>query len=150
MTDPQAVQDMLEEYYMTCRDHGAMIAWQMGDAFEFYFDSAEKVAALLGLAVGTRGQRPDGRPVPMCAVPADARFSVQGDCLLVPLVPTDHAFGKLVRAGYALAVALYAPEPERPHRRRVVAVIYPETHSNPKVGDWLTILCKAPTVWATN
>lgn len=123
---PAWLQDMFEDFITLRRMHGVMLAWQMGDWFEFYLDDAVTVARILGVALTTRGKRPNGKPVHMCAVPADHRFTVRDGCLLVPLDPTDHDFGRIVQAGQPLAVAVHVDLPITTAKRQIAAVFYPE------------------------
>lgn len=143
--------DMFTEYYRLRHRNQALLAWLMGDFFEFYFDDAEWVASILGIALSARGKRPNGEPIPMCAVPADRRFTVVENCLLVPLVPTDHYFGKIVGAGQALAVVLPAPDPRAyPWERRIVAVFHPGDFPRPAVGGVITLVGPMPITASVN
>lgn len=134
---------MFEEYFrMHCR-HPAILAFQAGDRWEFLFDEAEQVAALLGLSVSTCGTKPSGEPIAICSIPAGTAFTIAGESLQVPLVLSDHPFGKIVAAGHPVAVATHAPEPrEAPEEHRIVAVIYPETWVKHSVGNFVTLVGK--------
>ena len=147
MTGASGFGPMFEKYFGLKRRHSALLAWQMGDWFEFYFNDAERVAAILGVALSTRGKRPNGKPIPMCAVPADTRFTVLRDCLLVPLDPTDHFFGKIVQAGYPLAVALHVEGRDADaHEHRIVAVFHPGDFPRAAVGNVITLVGPLPSL----
>ncbi|HOZ34116.1 MAG TPA: hypothetical protein PLM52_14670 [Tabrizicola sp.] len=147
MSGASGFDPMFEEYFGLRRRQGAILAWQMGDWFEFYFDDAEFVAAILGVALSTRGKRPNGKPIPMCAVPADARLSVHQDCLLVPLDPTDHFFGKIVQAGQPLAVALHVDgRGAGTHEHKIVAVFHPGDFPRAAVGNVITLVGPLPSL----
>jgi MutS domain I len=147
MKPPNQWPPMFEEYFGLHRRHGSILAWQMGASWEFYLEEAHQVAALLDLSVTSCGTKPNGEPIPVCSIPANAGFSVAGDCLLVPLVPTDHPFGKIVQAGHALAIAVHAPEPRAtPDEHRIVAVFWPDDWPLPPVGRFVTLVGKVERV----
>lgn len=118
--------DLFDDYVTLRRQYGVILAFQMGDWFEFYWSDAIEVSRVLGIALTTRGKRPNGEPVHVCAVPADHRFTVKDGCLLVPLDPTDHDFGRIVESGQPLAVAVHVDLPITTAKRRIAAVFYPE------------------------
>jgi hypothetical protein len=104
----------------------ALLAWQMGDFFEFYWDDARIVADVLGIALSCRGQMPNGERIPMCGIPADTRFPTQAERMIVPLGRTDHYFGLIVEAGHALAVAVRAPWRDGIWTHRIVVTFDPK------------------------
>lgn len=131
---------------MHCR-HAAILAFQAEDSWRFYFEEAQQVAALLGLAVTTGGAKPTGEPIPMCSMPVGTAFTMAGGCLQVPLVLADHPFGKILAAGHPIAVAAHAPEPrDSPEEHCIVAVLFPEGWSQLAVGGFVTLIGKTETV----
>jgi DNA mismatch repair protein MutS len=147
-TEPQWLEDMFDQFVRLRRQHNVILAWQMGDWFEFYFSDAEHVASVLGIALTARGKRANGQPIPMCAVPADARFTRLQDCLLIPLTPTDHFFGKIVAAGSSLAVALHVDgRGDGTHLREIVAVFHSGDSPKAATGDVITLVGPMPRLW---
>nr|WP_115367688.1 DNA mismatch repair protein MutS [Alteripontixanthobacter maritimus] len=68
-------------------DH--LLFYRMGDFFELFFDDARKAAAVLDIALTSRGEK-DGEPIPMCGVPV---HSAEG------------YLARLIRAGCRVAIA---------------------------------------------
>jgi MutS domain I len=101
---------MFDAYQRMRGAQAAILAWQMGDWFEFYGPDATIVAEVCGIALGRRGSTATGEPLPMCGVSADTRFLPAEGRLLIPLTPTHHFFGQIVEAGHPLAVAVYRNE----------------------------------------
>ena len=114
------------EYLRLKNGTDALLAWQMGDFFEFYWDDARIVADALGIALSCRGQMPNGERIPMCGIPADTRFPMQAERMIVPLIPTDYYFGQIVEAGHALAVAVHAPKPDGSWAHRIIVTFDPK------------------------
>jgi DNA mismatch repair protein MutS len=46
-----------------------IVFWRMGDFYEAFFEDAVTVASVLGIVLTKRGTH-DGKPIPMCGVPA--------------------------------------------------------------------------------
>ncbi|WP_374374959.1 hypothetical protein [Tabrizicola sp.] len=99
---------MFEAYDGLRQETAAIIAFQLGDFFEFFESDALVVSRVCGIAMSQRGLLPNGAPRLMCGVPADLRFLPAEDRQLIPLFPsTVHYFGHIVEAGHPLAVAVY-------------------------------------------
>lgn len=97
----------LEEYDCLRQETAAVLAFQLGEWFEFYEADAIAVSEACGIAISQRGLLPDGLPRLMCGVPADLRFSPAEGRQVIPLTPTHHIFGQIVEAGHTLAVAVH-------------------------------------------
>ena len=82
----------------------ALLGFQMGSFFEFFFDDAMIVAEVCGLRLVHRGQ------VPMCVFPASAIFpeATAGDVAFVG--SSAQYFAAIVAAGYPVAVCLQTAE----------------------------------------
>lgn len=98
---------MLQAYFQMRERQTAILAWQMGEWFEFYGEDAKIVGEVCGIALGRRGSLPNGDPLTMCSVPADLRFRSIDGRMVIPLTPTHYYFGQIVEAGHALAVAIH-------------------------------------------
>ena len=86
----------------------------MGDFYELFYDDARRAAALLDIALTTRGQSA-GEPIPMAGVPV---HSVEG------------YLARLVRRGESVAICEQIGDPAKskgPVERQVVRVITPGT-----------------------
>ena len=60
---------MMEQYLaLKGEAEGCLLFYRMGDFFELFFDDAKEAAAILDIALTTRGEH-GGEPVPMCGVP---------------------------------------------------------------------------------
>ena len=105
-----------------------------GDFYESFFDDAKVISENLGLVLTSRGTDGLGENIPMCGIPWHA---------------ADNYFGRLVRAGYKLALVEQMETPaqakERGHKyidRRVIRVLTPGTLTdenllNPKNSNFL-------------
>lgn len=117
----------------------ALLAFQMGDFFEFYQDDARTVAGVLNIAMTQRGCTADGRPIRMCGVPADARFTRHPNSFGFSLIPSSFYFSRLVAAGHALAVAVPVQavadlRKGQLQRRVIVARVEPVRGTSPMCG----------------
>lgn len=126
MKTPSGYIPMFDKYFEARRQSGAILAWQMGDFFEFYLEDAKIVSEVCGIVLGRRGCMPNGDPLPMCGIPADTRFPMQAERRIVPLGRTDHYFGLIVEAGHALAVAVRAPWRDGIWTHRIVVTFDPK------------------------
>ena len=97
----------------------ALLMFRLGDFYESFFDDAKIISSKLGLVLTARGTDGDGADIPMCGIPWHA---------------SDNYFGRLVRAGYKLALVEQMETPaqakERGHKfieRKIVRVLTPGT-----------------------
>jgi MutS domain I len=139
LTVGNGLPKMFEEYGRVRGQHTAILAWQMGDWFEFYLDDAKIVAEVCTIAITTRWRMANGEALPMCGVPADTRFSVGFERTVISLTPTDYFFGQIVEAGYPLAVAVYANGRDGRDGWKVVATFDPADFT-PTVGPARAVL----------
>ncbi|GIX20027.1 MAG: hypothetical protein KatS3mg120_1703 [Erythrobacter sp.] len=81
---------MMAQYLALRAEAGeALLFYRMGDFFELFFEDAKVAAAVLDIALTTRGEH-GGAPIPMCGVPvhsaeklsrpADQGRPPRGDC----------------------------------------------------------------------
>ncbi|MDZ4274170.1 MAG: DNA mismatch repair protein MutS, partial [Erythrobacter sp.] len=81
---------MMAQYLALREEAGdALLFYRMGDFFELFFDDARAAAAILDIALTTRGEH-DGQPIPMCGVPVHSAESY---------------LARLIRAGCRVAIA---------------------------------------------
>lgn len=81
---------MMQQYQALKREAGeCLLFYRMGDFFELFFDDARDAAAILDIALTTRGEH-GGEPVPMCGVPVHA---------------AETYLARLIRAGRRVAIA---------------------------------------------
>ena len=78
-----------------------LLFYRMGDFFELFFDDARRAAAILDIALTTRGEH-DGEPVPMCGVPVHSAESY---------------LARLIRAGERVAIAEQVETPDEAKAR---------------------------------
>ena len=119
---------------MKSENPDALLMFRLGDFYEAFFDDAKTVSEKLGLVLTSRGSDGDGENIPMCGIPWHA---------------ADNYFGRLVRAGYKLALVEQMETPAeakaRGHKyidRRVIRVLTPGTLTdesllNPKSSNFL-------------
>jgi DNA mismatch repair protein MutS len=113
---------MLRQYFALKEQAGdALLLYRMGDFYELFFEDARTAAPILGIAL-TRRRHNDDVEAPMCGVPHHA---------------FDSYLGKLLKAGYRVAVAEQVEDPAKAKglvRREIVRTHTPGTVSD---GDLL-------------
>ncbi len=111
---------VMQQYVdMKSENPDALLMFRLGDFYESFFDDAKTISAALGLVLTARGTDADGADIPMCGIPWHA---------------ADNYFGRLVRAGFSVALVEQMETPAeakaRGHKfidRRVVRVLTPGT-----------------------
>ncbi|MET4132613.1 DNA mismatch repair protein MutS [Porphyrobacter sp. MBR-155] len=93
---------MMAQYLALREDAGdALLFYRMGDFFELFFEDAKAAAAILDIALTTRGEH-DGQPIPMCGVPVHSAESY---------------LARLIRAGCRVAIAEQIETPDEAKAR---------------------------------
>ncbi|MEE1876708.1 DNA mismatch repair protein MutS [Altererythrobacter litoralis] len=88
---------MMQQYHALKREAGgSLLFYRMGDFFELFFDDARQAAAILDIALTSRGEH-GGEPVPMCGVPVHA---------------AENYLARLIKAGCRVAIAEQVETPE--------------------------------------
>lgn len=97
----------------------ALLMFRLGDFYESFFEDAKEISKQLGLVLTQRGTDADGVEIPMCGIPWHA---------------AENYFGRLVRAGFKVALVEQMETPAqakaRGHKfieRKVVRVLTPGT-----------------------
>ena len=126
---------------MKAENPDALLMFRLGDFYEAFFEDAKTVSEKLGLVLTSRGSDGDGENIPMCGIPWHA---------------ADNYFGRLVRAGFKVALVEQMETPAqakaRGHKfidRRVIRVLTPGTLTdenllNPKNSNFLVATCSNP------
>ena len=119
---------------MKAENPEALLMFRLGDFYEAFFEDAKVISENLGLVLTSRGSDGDGENIPMCGIPWHA---------------ADNYFGRLVRAGFKVALVEQMETPAqakmRGHKyidRRVIRVLTPGTLTdenllNPKNANFL-------------
>ncbi len=93
---------MMAQYLALRAEAGdALLFYRMGDFFELFFEDAKTAAAILDIALTTRGEH-GGQAIPMCGVPVHAAESY---------------LARLIRAGCRVAIAEQVETPEEAKAR---------------------------------
>ena len=93
---------MMQQYHALKRQaEGALLFYRMGDFFELFFDDARRAAAILDIALTSRGES-GGEPVPMCGVPVHA---------------AEGYLARLIKAGERVAIAEQVETPDEAKAR---------------------------------
>ena len=114
---PKSATPAMAQWFAIKAQHpDALVFFRMGDFFELFFADAEAAAAALDIALTRRGEH-EGRPVPMCGVPA---------------VAAELYLARLIRRGFRVAVAEQLEKASErragaPIRRDVVRLVTPGT-----------------------
>ncbi|HEX7005809.1 MAG TPA: DNA mismatch repair protein MutS [Alphaproteobacteria bacterium] len=94
---------MMAQYLALKREAGdCLLFYRMGDFFELFFDDAKEAAAILDIALTSRGEH-GGAPIPMCGVPV---HSAEG------------YLARLIKAGCRVAIAEQTESPEEARKAR--------------------------------
>ena len=116
---------MLRQYLELKQQAGsALLLYRMGDFYELFFEDAQRAAPILGIAL-TRRRHNDDVEAPMCGVPYHA---------------FDGYLGKLLQAGFRVAVAEQVEDPATAKglvRREIIRTHTPGTVSSTELleGD---------------
>ncbi len=106
---------MMEQYLKVKKEYAdCLVLFRLGDFYELFLDDAKIGSEVLGITLTTRKRGSDGR-IPMCGVPYHA---------------LDSYLGKLVKAGYKVAICEQmetADEADGMVERDVVRVVTPGT-----------------------
>lgn len=131
------------QQYVDIKDENpdALLMFRLGDFYEAFFEDAKTISRTLGLVLTQRGTDGDGENIPMCGIPWHA---------------ADNYFGRLVRAGFRVALVEQMETPAqakaRGHKfidRKIIRVLTPGTLTDenlltPKNSNFLIAL--TPTV----
>ncbi|MFM7347999.1 MAG: DNA mismatch repair protein MutS [Erythrobacter sp.] len=105
LDDPQPLgkpTPMMAQYLGLREEAGdALLFYRMGDFFELFFEDAKRAAAILDIALTTRGEH-GGQPIPMCGVPVHSAESY---------------LARLIKAGERVAIAEQVETPEEAKAR---------------------------------
>lgn len=132
---------MMVQYLSLKAEAGdCLLFYRMGDFFELFFDDARIAANALDIALTARGEH-DGKPVPMCGVPAHS---------------ADAYLARLIKAGHRVAIAEQTETPAEAKARgskalvnrgivRVVTAgtLTEETLLDARAANWLVALGEA-------
>lgn len=120
MAEKSKLTPVMQQYVdFKAENPDALLMFRLGDFYESFFDDAKTISSKLGLVLTARGTDADGEDIPMCGIPWHA---------------SDNYFGRLVRAGYKLALVEQMETPaqakERGHKfieRKIIRVLTPGT-----------------------
>lgn len=120
MTEKSKLTPVMQQYVdMKAENPDALLMFRLGDFYEAFFEDAKTISTTLSLVLTQRGTDAAGNDIPMCGIPWHA---------------ADNYFGRLVRAGYSVALVEQMETPAqakaRGHKyidRRVVRVLTPGT-----------------------
>ena len=120
MAEKSKLTPVMQQYVdMKAENPDALLMFRLGDFYESFFEDAKTISSVLGLVLTARGTDSDGVSIPMCGIPWHA---------------ADNYFGRLVRAGFSVALVEQMETPaqakERGHKyieRKVVRVLTPGT-----------------------
>lgn len=120
MAEKNKLSPVMQQYVdMKSENPDALLMFRLGDFYEAFFEDAKTVSETLSLVLTHRGTDGFGENVPMCGIPWHA---------------ADTYFGRLVRAGYKVALVEQMETPQqakqRGHKfieRKVIRVLTPGT-----------------------
>ncbi|MBR5354566.1 MAG: DNA mismatch repair protein MutS, partial [Alphaproteobacteria bacterium] len=120
MAEKNKLSPVMQQYVdMKAENPDALLMFRLGDFYEAFFEDAKTVSETLSLVLTHRGTDGFGADVPMCGIPWHA---------------SDNYFGRLVKAGFKVALVEQMETPQqakqRGHKfieRKVVRVLTPGT-----------------------
>ena len=89
MEKPKLTPVMQQYMDMKSENPDALLMFRLGDFYESFFEDAKIISQNLGLVLTARGTDGNGADIPMCGIPWHA---------------ADNYFGRLVRAGFKVAL----------------------------------------------
>ncbi len=138
MADKNKLSPVMQQYVdMKAENPDALLMFRLGDFYEAFFDDAKEISRALSLVLTSRGTDANGIDIPMCGIPWHA---------------ADNYFGRLVRAGYKVALVEQMETPAeakaRGHKyieRKVIRVLTPGTLTDeslltPKTSNFLVAM----------
>lgn len=138
MSEKSKLTPVMQQYVdMKSENPDALLMFRLGDFYESFFEDAKVISEKLGLVLTSRGSDGDGINIPMCGIPWHA---------------ADNYFGRLVRAGFRVALVEQMETPAeakaRGHKfidRRIIRVLTPGTLTdenllNPKSSNFLVAI----------
>ena len=142
MADKSKLTPVMQQYVdMKAENPDALLMFRLGDFYEAFFEDAKIISENLGLVLTQRGTDGDGENIPMCGIPWHA---------------ADNYFGRLVRAGFRVALVEQMETPAeakaRGHKfieRKVIRVLTPGTLTDenlltPKNSNFLVSVVALP------
>lgn len=120
MAEKNKLSPVMQQYVdMKSENPDALLLFRLGDFYEAFFEDAKVISETLSLVLTHRGTDGFGVDVPMCGIPWHA---------------ADNYFGRLVRAGFKVALVEQMETPaqakQRGHKfieRKIVRVLTPGT-----------------------
>ena len=120
MPEKNKLSPVMQQYVdMKSENPDALLMFRLGDFYEAFFEDAKTVSETLSLVLTHRGTDGFGENVPMCGIPWHA---------------SDNYFGRLVKAGFKVALVEQMETPQqakqRGHKfieRKVIRVLTPGT-----------------------
>lgn len=121
----------------------ALVFFRMGDFYELFHEDAEAASEALGIALTHRGEH-QGRPIPMCGVPAHSH---------------EAYLARLIRRGFRVAICEQTETPEQAKARKapavnreIIRVVTPGTATEEALLDaarpaWLLALVAGGAAW---
>ncbi|MBQ7185449.1 MAG: DNA mismatch repair protein MutS [Alphaproteobacteria bacterium] len=138
MAEKSKLTPVMQQYVdFKAENPDALLMFRLGDFYESFFDDAKTISSRLGLVLTSRGTDGDGADIPMCGIPWHA---------------ADNYFGRLVRAGFKVALVEQMETPaqakERGHKfieRKITRVLTPGTLTDenllsPKSSNFLVAI----------
>ncbi len=124
MTKTPKITPMLRQYLEIKEQHNdAILFYRMGDFYEMFFEDAEIASKTLGITLTSRSNKGDADKVPMCGVPFHALSSY---------------LGKMVKAGYRVAICEQVQDPKEAKgivQREVVRIVSPGVTTDDQLLD---------------
>ena len=116
---------MMQQYLTLRAQANSLLAYQMGDFCEFFFDDAVTVPLICNVCLTNRGSGPDGTLIHMCGLPVPHSFPVFGDSCVRAFGRNEDLYAKILGAGFPLAFAVETGVVKGLMQREIIARFEP-------------------------
>jgi DNA mismatch repair protein MutS len=124
MNKPVKMTPMLRQYMEIKEQYpDTILFYRMGDFYEMFLDDAVIASKILGITLTSRSAKEEANKVPMCGIPFHA---------------IANYLGKLIKAGYRVAVCEQVEDPKEAKgivKREVVRVVTPGVTTDEQLLD---------------
>ncbi len=121
---PPKITPMLRQYLEIKEQHpDTVLFYRMGDFYEMFFEDAKTASRVLGITLTSRSGKDEQNKIPMCGVPYHAVSSY---------------LGKMVRAGFRVAICEQVEDPKQAKgivKREVVRIVTPGVTTEEQLLD---------------
>lgn len=121
----QGWSPLMRQYLDLRAKANALLAFQLGDFCEFFFEDAVTVSRILDIRLTSRGSGPDGSEIQMCGVPNPRGLAGSANSEVRYIGDAGRYYAAILQAGYPLAFAVQTGIQGKIMQRDIVARFEP-------------------------